>query len=307
MPVRRPYFFYSPRDGIFANKTDNMTPPNNRRKPEWLKIALPKGESALGVLAAVRDNGLHTICVSGRCPNRGECWGRGTATFMIGGDVCTRACRFCNVKRGRPAPLDPSEPERVARSARDLCLRHVVITSVDRDDLPDLGASHWARVIRAVKEANPDATIEALVPDFQGREELVRVVIEAAPEVLSHNLETVPRLSREIRGRATPEISLAVLRQVAASGLVAKTGLMVGLGETSDEVLQTMREAREAGCEVITIGQYLQPSPRNVPVQAYVTPEQFEAYRLAGLAMGFRQVESAPLVRSSYHAERHVG
>ncbi|MDR0544812.1 MAG: lipoyl synthase [Odoribacteraceae bacterium] len=284
-----------------------MTPLDNRRKPEWLKIALPKGESALGVLAAVRDNGLHTICVSGRCPNRGECWGRGTATFMIGGDVCTRACRFCNVKRGRPAPLDPSEPGRVARSARDLRLRHVVITSVDRDDLPDLGAAHWARVIRAVKEANPDATMEALVPDFQGREELVNAVIEAAPEVLSHNLETVPRLSREIRGRATPEISLAVLRQVAASGLVAKTSLMVGLGETPDEVLLTMREAREAGCDVIAIGQYLQPSPRNVPVKEYITPEQFEAYRLAGLDMGFRQVESAPLVRSSYRAEKHVG
>jgi lipoic acid synthetase len=288
-------------------KHQNMTPLDNRRKPEWLKIALPKGESALGVLAAVRDNGLHTICVSGRCPNRGECWGRGTATFMIGGDVCTRACRFCNVKRGRPAPLDPSEPGRVARSARDLRLRHVVITSVDRDDLPDLGAAHWARVIRAVKEANPDATMEALVPDFQGREELVNAVIEAAPEVLSHNLETVPRLSREIRGRATPEISLAVLRQVAASGLVAKTSLMVGLGETPDEVLLTMREAREAGCDVIAIGQYLQPSPRNVPVKEYITPEQFEAYRLAGLDMGFRQVESAPLVRSSYRAEKHVG
>ncbi|MDR0765635.1 MAG: lipoyl synthase [Odoribacteraceae bacterium] len=284
-----------------------MKQANNRKKPEWLKIALPAGKNAASVLGIIRANNLHTICTSGRCPNQGECWGRGTATFMIGGDTCTRACRFCNVKHGRPEPLDPSEPERVARSAREMNLKHVVLTSVDRDDLPDLGAAHWANVIREVKKENPAATMEALVPDFQGRKELLQAVIEEAPDVISHNLETVRRLSREIRGgKATWETSLSVLRQVAASGLVPKTGIMVGLGETRQEVLETITEARAAGCRVITIGQYLQPSARNVAVKEYIPPATFEEYRLAALAAGYRHVESSPLARSSYHAEKHA-
>jgi lipoic acid synthetase len=278
----------------------------DRRKPGWLKIQLPKGENAIEVSSVVREHGLHTICTSGRCPNRGECWGNGTATFMIAGEVCTRACRFCNVKSGHPVPLDPDEPERVARSVRSLRLRHVVITSVDRDDLPDLGAAHWARVIEEVKRRNPGVTLEVLIPDFQGREELVLQVIAAAPEVISHNLETVRRLTREIRGRATYEVSLRVIRRVAAAGRVAKSGIMLGLGERREEVLETMDDLRAAGCEVMTIGQYLQPSARNVAVTEYVTPDVFDAYRRAGLEKGFRHVESGPLVRSSYHAERHA-
>jgi lipoic acid synthetase len=283
-----------------------MNQTTGERKPEWLKIKLPAGGNAARVAGVAREHGLHTICTSGRCPNRGECWGLGTATFMIGGDTCTRACRFCNVKSGRPAPLDPSEPGRVARSARLLGLRHVVITSVDRDDLPDLGAGHWVRVIRAVKEENPGATLEALIPDFQGDAGLTRRVIDAAPEVIAHNLETVRRLSREIRSRATHEVSLRVIRQVASSGLVAKSGIMLGLGESREEVLETMDELREAGCEVMTIGQYLRPSARNVAVKEYVAPGVFDEYRRVGLEKGFRHVESGPLVRSSYHAGKHA-
>jgi lipoic acid synthetase len=227
---------------------------------------------------------------------------------MIGGEVCTRACRFCNVKSGKPLPLDPGEAGEVARSVQQLRLRHVVITSVDRDDLPDQGADHWTRVIRAVKELNPGVTMEVLVPDFQGDAGLLQQVVDAAPEVVSHNLETVRRLTREIRGgRATYETSLAVVRQVAVSGLVAKSGIMLGLGERREEVIETMDDLRATGCHVMTIGQYLQPSARNVPVKEYVRPEVFEEYRVIGLEKGFRHVESGPLVRSSYHAEKHAG
>ena len=279
---------------------------NTRKKPEWLKIKLPMGQLSTGVLNIVRQHGLHTICTSGMCPNQGECWGAGTATFMIGGDVCTRACRFCNVKTGRPAPLDPQEPEHIAQSVKLLHLRHAVITSVDRDDLDDLGADHWRRVIEAVKRENPDTTMEVLIPDFQGREELVQMVIDARPEVISHNLETVRSLSDSVRSRAKYDTSLQVIRQVAASGIVAKSGIMLGLGETRDEILETMDDLRAVGCQVMTIGQYLQPSEKNLPVKEYVTPETFDEYRRIGLEKGFRHVESGPLVRSSYHAERHV-
>lgn len=280
---------------------------HNRRKPDWLKIKLPMGQLSTEVLNAVRGHHLNTICTSGRCPNQGECWGCGTATFMIGGNICTRGCRFCNVTTGRPAPLDPAEPEHIAQSVKLLKLKHVVITSVDRDDVEDLGASHWVKVIEAVKNLNPGITMEVLIPDFQGREELIQQVIETRPEVISHNLETVRRLSDSVRSRATYEVSLQVIAQVARAGVVAKSGIMLGLGEERDEILQTMDDLRVAGCRVMTIGQYLQPTEKNIEVKEYIRPEVFEEYKTIGLAKGFRFVESGPLVRSSYHAERHIG
>lgn len=264
------------------------------------------GQLSAEVLNTIRGHQLNTICTSGKCPNQGECWGCGTATFMIGGNICTRACRFCNVMTGHPAPLDPQEPAHVAESVRLLKLKHVVITSVDRDDVKDLGASHWVKVIRAVKAENPDTTMEVLIPDFQGKEELVQQIIDAAPEVISHNLETVRRLSAGVRSRATYEISLEVIRQVAAAGIVAKSGIMLGLGENREEILQTMDDLRTAGCQVMTIGQYLQPTTKNIEVKEYIHPDVFEEYKSIGLNKGFRFVESGPLVRSSYHAERHV-
>lgn len=236
----------------------------------------------------------------------GECWSRGTATFMIGGEICTRSCRFCNTLTGKPLPLDPKEPENVAESVALMGLRHAVVTSVDRDDLPDLGAAHWARTIEAIKRRNPETTIEVLIPDFQGRLELVDQVVDAAPEIISHNMETVKRISPLVRSAARYETSLAVLGRIAERGVVAKTGIMVGLGETPDEVEKLMDDVRSVGVQVLTIGQYLQPSRKNIPVVEYVTPEQFECYREVALGKGFTHVESAPLVRSSYHAEKHV-
>jgi lipoic acid synthetase len=225
---------------------------------------------------------------------------------MIAGDVCTRACRFCNVRHGRPAPLNPGEPGEIARSVQLLGLKHAVITSVDRDDLPDFGAGHWEKVIREVKTQNPGVTLEVLVPDFQGNLELLQRVIDAAPEVISHNLETVARLSREIRSRATYEVSLRVIRRVAESGIISKSGIMLGLGERPEEIIQTMDDLRDAGCEVLTIGQYLRPAPGNAEVKEYILPECFDEYRRLALEKGFRHAESAPLARSSYHAERHA-
>lgn len=279
---------------------------NSRRKPDWLKIKLPMGQLSVEVMNTIRGHRLHTICTSGRCPNQGECWGCGTATFMICGDVCTRACKFCNVKTGHPAPLDPREPENIAQSIRLLKLKHAVITSVDRDDVEDLGAVHWVKVIQAIKRENPATTMEVLIPDFQGRAELVKQVIAAAPEVISHNLETVRRLSDQVRSRAKYETSLQVIRQIAEAGIVSKSGIMLGLGETRDEILETMDDLRAVGCRVMTIGQYLQPTARNIEVVEYIRPEVFEEYRTIGLSKGFDHVESGPLVRSSYHAERHV-
>lgn len=279
---------------------------NTRRKPEWLKIKLPMGDLSRHVQDTIRDNALHTICTSGRCPNQGECWGCGTATFMIGGDICTRACRYCNVTTGKPLPLDAGEPERVAESVKLLKIKHAVLTSVDRDDLPDLGAAHWAAVIRAVKKVNPTVTMEVLIPDFQARTELIDLVIAEKPEVISHNMETVRRLTPSIRSRATYDGSLKVLKYVADSGITSKSGIMLGLGETRDEILAVMDDLLEVGCRVMTIGQYLRPSLKNVEVQEYVTPETFAEYARIGKEKGFRFVESGPLVRSSYHAERHV-
>lgn len=276
------------------------------RKPDWLKIRLGGNENFTRTKRIVESHCLHTICTSGKCPNQGECWSRGTATFLIGGNICTRSCRFCNTLTGRPLPLDREEPQRVAESIRLMGLKHAVVTSVDRDDLPDLGAAHWVATIRAIRALNPQTTVEVLIPDFQGRLELVDRVVEAAPAIVSHNMETVRRISPRVRSAARYEVSLAVLRRIAEQGMTAKTGIMVGLGETEEEVHELMDDVRAAGVSVLTIGQYLQPSRKNLPVTAYITPEQFDRYREAGLARGIRHVESAPLVRSSYHAEEHL-
>lgn len=276
------------------------------RKPEWLKINIGANERYTETKRIVESHCLHTICSSGRCPNMGECWGKGTATFMIAGDICTRCCKFCNTQTGRPLPLDMDEPTHVAESIALMKLSHAVITSVDRDDLPDLGAGHWARTITEIKRVNPETTIEVLIPDFQGRSELIDLVVKAHPEIISHNMETVRRISPLVRSAADYDTSLRVIRRIAESGITAKSGIMAGLGETPEEVEELMDDLLAAGCSILTIGQYLQPTHRHYPVAEYVTPDQFEQYRLIGLEKGFAQVESAPLVRSSYHAEKHI-
>ena len=276
------------------------------RKPEWLKISMGANERYTETKRIVESHCLHTICSSGRCPNMGECWGKGTATFMIAGDICTRSCKFCNTQTGRPLPLDPDEPTHVAESIALMKLSHAVITSVDRDDLPDLGAAHWAQTIREIKRLNPETTTEVLIPDFQGRKELVDQVIKACPEIISHNMETVKRISPQVRSAANYHTSLEVIRQIAESGITAKSGIMVGLGETPAEVEELMDDLISVGCKILTIGQYLQPTHKHFPVAAYITPEQFAVYKETGLKKGFEQVESAPLVRSSYHAEKHI-
>lgn len=276
------------------------------RKPEWLKISIGANERYTETKRIVESHCLHTICSSGRCPNMGECWGKGTATFMIAGDICTRSCKFCNTQTGRPLPLDPDEPAHVAESIALMKLSHAVITSVDRDDLPDLGAAHWAQTIREIKRLNPETTTEVLIPDFQGRKELIDQVIKACPEIISHNMETVKRISPQVRSAANYHTSLDVIRQIAESGITAKSGIMVGLGETPAEVEELMDDLISVGCKILTIGQYLQPTHKHFPVAAYITPEQFAVYKETGLKKGFEQVESAPLVRSSYHAEKHI-
>lgn len=274
------------------------------RKPNWLKVNFGANERYSNTKKIVDTHRLHTICSSGRCPNIGECWGRGTATFMIGGNICTRCCKFCNTISGKPLPLDESEPKHVAESIQLMQLNHAVITSVDRDDLPDYGAAHWVATIKAIKGLNPSVTMEVLIPDFMGREELIASIIEAHPDVISHNMETVRRLTPVVRSVATYERSLQVLKQVANSPIPAKTGIMVGLGETIAEVEETMDDLLAVGCSILTIGQYLQPTHKHYPVQEYVTPQQFAAYKETALAKGFKMVESGPLVRSSYYAER---
>jgi len=276
------------------------------RLPRWMKMQLPKGESYSKVKNLVNEHKLHTICTSGNCPNIGECWNRGTATFMILGDICTRNCKFCGVTTGKPLTPDLEEPLRIAESVRIMQLKHAVITSVDRDDLPDLGAGFWAETIREVKKLNSETKIEVLIPDFQGKTELIQKVIDAAPEVISHNMETVERLTPQIRSAAKYRTSLEVIRCIADSGIVAKSGIMLGLGETEAEVLQVMDDLRAVGCKVMTIGQYLAPTLSHIQVKEYIIPEQFEAYRTIGLEKGFSFVESSPLVRSSYRAELHV-
>ena len=277
------------------------------RKPEWLKIRLGDNATFTDTKQTIEGHGLNTICHSGRCPNQGECWSAGTATFMIGGAVCTRACRFCNTLSGKnPAALDPLEPLKVAQSIKKMELRHAIITRVDRDDLPDYGAQHWVETIEAIKRTTPEVTIEVLIPDFNGRLDLVDKIIACQPKIISHNLETIRRLTPEVRHVATYETSLSVLERIAASGIPAKTGIMLGLGETEDEVLELMDDARARGVSIMTIGQYLQPTRRHLPVVEYIHPKQFARLRTLGLEKGIRHIESGPLVRSSYHAERHV-
>ena len=276
------------------------------RKPEWLKVRIGANDKYAETKKIVEGHHLYTICSSGRCPNMAECWGKGTATFLIGGDICTRSCKFCNTQTGRPAPLDKNEPENVARSIQLMQLSHAVVTSVDRDDLPDFGAAHWVATIKAIRRLNPHTTLEVLIPDFQGHLELVTLIAESAPEIISHNMETVRRISPLVRSAANYDRSLQVIAHLSSLGCTTKSGIMVGLGELPTEVEETMDDLRSAGCQILTIGQYLQPSHRHYPVAEYVTPAQFDEYRETGLSKGFTIVESGPLVRSSYHAERHL-
>ncbi|MDR2086775.1 MAG: lipoyl synthase [Dysgonamonadaceae bacterium] len=278
----------------------------NLRKPEWLRINLANNANFSVTGKIINDRGLHTICTSGRCPNRSECWNKKTATFMIAGDICTRSCKFCNTRTGRPQPPDAGEPLKVAQSIRLLELKHAVVTSVDRDDLEYYGASHWAETIRQIKILNPSITIETLIPDFRGDRRCLQQVIEERPDIISHNLETVRRLTPQVRSVARYETSLAVLKQVESSGIPAKSGLMLGLGETHDEIIETMTDLLEAGCYLLSIGQYLRPSPQNIPVVEYVSPVRFDTYRQIGLDLGFRYIESAPLVRSSYRSAEFI-
>lgn len=277
-----------------------------RRKPDWLKIKLPRGFKASQVVGLLNDRHLHTICSSGMCPNRAECWGNGTATFMICGNICSRDCRFCNVTGGKPEKLDPEEIKDITRSVKELGLKHVVITSVTRDDLPDGGAAHWGATIRSIHEEAPGVTMEVLIPDMQGKTELLDMIISEKPDVISHNLETVRRLTPEVRRTATYDRSLEVLQYLRNKGVMTKSGIMLGLGETREEIIQTMDDLRSVDCQVMTIGQYLQPTKKHYPVQDYIHPDIFEEYRKIGVEKGFRHIESAPMVRSSYHAEKHV-
>ena len=274
---------------------------NIQRKPEWLKIKLEAGENYPFVKHVVQEHQLHTICTSGKCPNMGFCWSKGTATFMIMGDICTRSCKFCATKTGKPLPLDSDEPHKVAKSISLMKLKHCVITSVDRDDLPDKGANHWAETVRVIREHNPFIIIELLIPDYN--QELLAIVLEAKPDIVAHNLETVARLTPSIRSKATYKNSISVIRHIAEKGFISKTGIMVGLGETEEEVLQLLKECRDVGCEMITIGQYLQPTKDNIEVKEYVLPSVFEYYKNRGIELGFRNIESAPMVRSSFMAE----
>ena len=279
---------------------------NNKRLPRWMKMQMPKGESYSKVKNTVKKHNLNTICTSGNCPNIGECWNRGTATFMILGEICTRSCKFCGVKTGKPLPVDWNEPERLAESVKLMNVKHCVITSVDRDDLEDGGAAFWAETIKKIKEVNSETTVETLIPDFDNVKENIEKVIKAKPEVISHNLETVERLTPQIRSRAQYRRSLQVIKQIAESGLVAKSGIMLGLGEKREEILQTMDDLLAVGCKVMTIGQYLAPSVDHMAVEEYITPERFDEYKKIGLEKGFKFVESSPLVRSSYRAENHI-
>jgi lipoic acid synthetase len=274
------------------------------RKPSWLKISLENGEEYTKVKKIVEMNHLHTICSSGHCPNASKCWGIGTATFMIAGDICTRSCKFCATSTGVPLALDKEEPEKIAQSVNLMHLKHCVITSVDRDDLKDKGANHWKQTIEKIREKNPNTTIEVLTPDFDGKEELLDIVLSAKPDVFSHNMETIKRLSNQTRSRAKYDVSLSVLEYANKKGFITKTGIMVGLGETEEEVIELMHDVRKVGVSLFTIGQYLQPTKKHLEVKEYITPEQFERYHEIGMKIGFSNVASGPLVRSSYMAEK---
>ena len=276
------------------------------KKPKWLKVKLPTGQAYKAVRGITKSHDLHTICESGNCPNMGECWGAGTATFMILGNICTRSCGFCNVMTGRPLAVDILEPKKVARSVQLMEVKHAVITSVDRDDLKDGGSSIWVETINEIRKENPETTMETLIPDFKGRLKDIQPIIDVAPEVVSHNMETVRRLTKKVRIQAKYDRSLDVLRFLNEGGIKTKSGIMLGLGETEAEVVETMHDLREVGVSIMTIGQYLQPSKKHLSVLEFITPAQFDKYRDIGLSLGFQHVESSPLVRSSYHAEKHI-
>lgn len=276
------------------------------KKPDWLRVKLPIGESYKHVRSLVDTHKLHTICESGNCPNMGECWGEGTATFMILGNTCTRSCGFCAVATGRPDPVDWDEPQRVAEAIHLMKVKHAVLTSVDRDELKDGGSIIWYNTIKAVKNLNPNTTLETLIPDFKGQKENVQRVIDAAPEVVSHNIETVERLTRQVRIQAKYWRSMEVIKTLKEGGMRTKSGIMLGLGEQKEEVFQTLKDLHNAGCDVVTIGQYLQPSKRHLAVHRFVHPDEFAEYAAYGYELGLDYVESGPLVRSSYHSERHV-
>ena len=290
--------------------TDTITPTKDKPKagkPKWLRVKLPTGQKYTQLRSLVDKYDLHTICTSGSCPNMGECWGEGTATFMILGNICTRSCGFCGVKTGRPETVDWEEPEKVARSIQIMGIKHAVITSVDRDDLQDMGSIIWEETVGAIRRLNPNTTLETLIPDFQGITRHLDRIIKANPEVVSHNMETVKRLTRAVRIQAKYEKSLEVLAYLKKSGINrTKSGIMLGLGEREEEVIETLRDLRNAQVDVVTIGQYLQPSKNHLPVTEFITPEQFKKYETIGLEMGFRHVESGPLVRSSYKAHKHM-
>jgi lipoic acid synthetase len=275
-------------------------------KPKWLRVKLPTGENYKKVRGLVDQHKLHTICESGNCPNMGECWGEGTATFMILGNICTRSCGFCAVATGRPLAADPQEPERVAESIKLMGVKHAVITSVDRDDLPDGGSEIWFNTVQAVRRVSPGTTMETLIPDFGGKWENMQRIIDAAPEVVSHNLETVRRLTKQVRIQAKYDRSLEALLRLKQGGMRSKSGVMLGLGETEQETLETIDDLASVGVDILTLGQYLQPTPKHLPVAAFITPEKFAEYKTYALSKGFRYVESGPLVRSSYHAEKHL-
>jgi lipoic acid synthetase len=291
---------------MIENSGAQITAENRQKKPDWLRVRLPTGEGYAAVRSLVTTHKLHTICESGNCPNMGECWGAGTATFMILGNTCTRSCGFCAVATGRPAAIDWDEPQRVAEAIFLMKVKHAVITSVDRDELKDGGSIVWFNTIKAVKALNPGTTLETLVPDFKGNKENIQRIIDAAPEVVSHNIETVERLTRQVRIQAKYWQSMEVLRTLKSGGMRTKSGIMLGLGEAQDEVVQTMRDLVESGVDVVTIGQYLQPTKKHLPVQRFVHPDEFNLYTKIGYELGFDYVESGPLVRSSYHSEKHV-
>ena len=291
---------------MIENSGAQITAENRQKKPDWLRVRLPTGEGYAAVRSLVTTHKLHTICESGNCPNMGECWGAGTATFMILGNTCTRSCGFCAVATGRPEAIDWDEPQRVAEAIFLMKVKHAVITSVDRDELKDGGSIVWFNTIKAVKALNPGTTLETLIPDFKGNKENIHRIIDAAPEVVSHNIETVERLTRQVRIQAKYWQSMEVLRTLKSGGMRTKSGIMLGLGETQDEVVQTMRDLVESGVDVVTIGQYLQPTKKHLPVQRFVHPDEFNLYTKIGYELGFDYVESGPLVRSSYHSEKHV-
>ena len=285
---------------------ENESLPTRVAKPKWLRVKLPTGENYRKVRSLVEQHKLHTICESGNCPNMGECWGEGTATFMILGNICTRSCGFCAVATGKPDQADPFEPARVAKSIQLMSVKHAVLTSVDRDDLEDGGSTIWLETVKAVRRISPGTTMETLIPDFAGKWNNLQRIIDAAPEIVSHNLETVRRLTKEVRIQAKYDRSLEVLLRLKQGKMRTKSGVMLGLGETREEVLETMEDLRSVGVDILTLGQYLQPTPKHLPVKEFITPEQFAEYKEIGLKMGFRYVESGPLVRSSYHAEKHI-